>query len=42
MWSQVVKPIGWDPLIAGTARAAEVLPKVDEALQKLLDEAYRS
>lgn len=41
MWSEVVKPVGWDPLIAGTATAAEVLPKVDEGLQALLDEAYK-
>lgn len=41
MWSQVVKPVGWDPLMAGKATAAEVLPKVDEGVQKLLDEAYQ-
>jgi len=40
MWSQVVKPVGWDPLMAGTARASEVLPKVDAELQKLLDEYW--
>ncbi len=41
MWSEVVKPVGWDPMIAGKAKASEVLPKVDEALQKLLDEANK-
>lgn len=40
IWSEVVKPVGWDPLIGGTAKAADVLPKVDEGVQKLLDEAY--
>ncbi|MBM4460737.1 MAG: sugar ABC transporter substrate-binding protein [Chloroflexi bacterium] len=41
MWSEVVKPIGWDPLIAGKAKASEVLPKVDAELQKMLDEANK-
>lgn len=40
MWSEVVKPVGWDPMIAGKAKASEALPKVDEALQKLLDEYW--
>lgn len=39
MWAEVVKPVAWDPLLNNSARAADVLPKVDEALQKLLDEA---
>jgi multiple sugar transport system substrate-binding protein len=38
MWSEVVKPVGYDPLMAGSATAAEVLPKVDAELQALLDE----
>jgi multiple sugar transport system substrate-binding protein len=41
MWSEVVKPMAWDPLMAGKATAAEVLPKVDAAIQKMLDEAYK-
>lgn len=41
MWSEVVKPVAWDALMAGKATAAEVLPKVDEGVQKLLDEAYQ-
>jgi multiple sugar transport system substrate-binding protein len=41
MWSEVVKPVAWDVLMAGKATAAEVLPKVDEGVQKLLDEAYK-
>lgn len=41
MWSEVIKPIGWDPLIAGKAKASEVLPKVDAELQKMLDEANK-
>jgi ABC-type glycerol-3-phosphate transport system substrate-binding protein len=40
MWAEVVRPLAWDPLLNNSARAADVLPKVDEALQKLLDEAY--
>lgn len=39
MWSEVVKPQGWDPLQNNSAKAADVLPKVDAALQKLLDAA---
>lgn len=39
MWAEVVKPVAWDPLLNNSAKAADVLPKVDEALQKLLDEA---
>ncbi|GAB4435723.1 MAG: ABC transporter substrate-binding protein [Chloroflexi bacterium OHK40] len=39
MWSEVVKPVAWDPLLNGSAKAADVLPQVDAALQKLLDEA---
>ncbi len=41
-WNEVVKPAGWDPLIAGSATAAEVLPRVDEGVQALLDEYYAS
>lgn len=41
-WNEVVKPVGWDPLIAGTATAADVLPLVDEGVQKLLDEYWAS
>jgi ABC-type glycerol-3-phosphate transport system substrate-binding protein len=40
MWSEVVKPVGWDPLIGGSAKAADVLPQVDAGLQKLLDEYW--
>ncbi|NOK58453.1 MAG: hypothetical protein GFH27_549279n259 [Chloroflexi bacterium AL-W] len=39
MWSEVVKPNGWDPLLNNSATAAEVLPAVDEALQRLIDES---
>jgi multiple sugar transport system substrate-binding protein len=42
LWSEIVKPVGWDPLINGSAKAAEVLPKVDEALQAKLDEYWAS
>ena len=39
-WSEVVKPVGWDPMLNGSATAAEVLPKVDEGVQKMLDEYW--
>jgi multiple sugar transport system substrate-binding protein len=42
LWSEIVKPVGWDPLINGSASAAEVLPKVDEAIQAKLDEYWAS
>jgi multiple sugar transport system substrate-binding protein len=42
MWSEVVKPIGYDPLLGNSATAAEVLPKVDEGVQRLLDEYWES
>jgi multiple sugar transport system substrate-binding protein len=42
MWNEVVKPIGYDPMTGGSASAAEVLPKVDEALQAMLDEYWAS
>jgi ABC-type glycerol-3-phosphate transport system substrate-binding protein len=41
MWAEVVKPTAWDALNAGSAKAADVLPKVDEKLQKLLDEYWK-
>ncbi len=42
MWSEVVKPVGYDPLLGGSATAAEVLPRVDEELQKMIDEYWAS
>jgi multiple sugar transport system substrate-binding protein len=42
MWSEIVKPFGYDPLLGGSATAAEVLPRVDEELQKLIDEYWAS
>jgi multiple sugar transport system substrate-binding protein len=39
-WNEAVKPIGWDPLLANKATAAEVLPKVDQAVQKMLDDYW--
>ncbi len=41
MWSEVVKPLAYDPLTNNSAKAADVLPKVDAALQKLLDEVNK-
>jgi hypothetical protein len=42
MWSEIVKPIGYDPLLNNSATAAEVLPLVDEALQAKIDEYWAS
>jgi multiple sugar transport system substrate-binding protein len=42
LWSEIVKPVGWDPMINGSAPAADVLPKVDEAMQAKLDEYWAS
>jgi multiple sugar transport system substrate-binding protein len=41
-WNEVVKPVGWDPLVAGNATAADVLPQVDAGVQQLLDDYYAS
>ncbi len=37
MWNEVVRPVGWDPLLNNTATAAEVLPAVTQGVQALLD-----
>lgn len=42
MWSEIVKPVGYDPLMNGSQTAAEALPKVDAALQAVLDEFWAS
>jgi multiple sugar transport system substrate-binding protein len=42
MWAEVVKPTGWDPLLNNSAKASDVLPQVDTALQALLDEYWAS
>jgi len=42
MWSEIVKPFGYDPMLGGSATAGEVMPKVDEELQTLLDEYWAS
>lgn len=36
MWSEVVKPTGWDAINNGSAKPADVFPKVDEKLNALL------
>jgi multiple sugar transport system substrate-binding protein len=41
-WNEVIKPVGWDPLIAGSASAADVLPQVDAGVQKLIDDYWAS
>jgi hypothetical protein len=42
MWSEIVKPFGYDPMLGGSGTAAEVLPKVDEELQKVIDDYWAS
>ena len=46
MWAEVVKPTAWDVMNAGTAKAADVLPKVDdeaaEAARRVLEVAVMS
>ena len=42
MWSETVKPIGYDPMLGGTAQAADVMPEVDKQLQAKLDEYWAS
>lgn len=42
MWSEIVKPVGYDPLLNNSATAAELLPQVDEALQAKIDEYWAS
>lgn len=42
MWSEVVKPVGWDPVVAGTKKAEEVMPEVDKKLNALLDDYWKS
>jgi multiple sugar transport system substrate-binding protein len=37
MWSEVVKPTAWDAINNGSAKPAEVFPKVDEKLNALLN-----
>ena len=41
-WSEAVKPVGYDPILANDATAAEVMPAVDEAVQNILDEFWAS
>ncbi|MEZ4863954.1 MAG: extracellular solute-binding protein [Caldilineaceae bacterium] len=40
MWTEVVKPDGWDRLNNNSATAAEVLPAVNDGVQALLDEYW--
>jgi multiple sugar transport system substrate-binding protein len=42
IWAEVVKPVGYDPLLGNSATAAEVLPAVNEGVQKLLDDYWAS
>ena len=39
-WLEAVKPIGYDPILNNSATAAEVMPKVDEAVQGMLDDFW--
>ena len=40
MWAEVVKPTAYDPMVAGTKKASEVLADVDAKLNKMLDEYW--
>lgn len=40
MWTEVVKPEGWDRLTNNSATAAEVLPDVNAGVQALLDDYW--
>jgi len=40
MWSEIVKPTGYDPMINGSATAEEVLPQVDQELQEMIDDYW--
>ncbi len=42
MWSEVVKPFGYDPMMNGSQTAEEALPKVETELQALVDEYWAS
>ncbi len=42
MWAEVVKPTAWDALNNGSAKAAQVLPQVDQKLQAMLDEYWKN
>jgi multiple sugar transport system substrate-binding protein len=42
MWAETVKPVGWDPMINGSASAADALAAVDKDLQAKLDEYWAS
>lgn len=42
MWAEVVKPTAWDPIVAGSKKADEVLPEVDKKLNAMLDEYWKS
>ncbi len=38
--AEVVKPVAWDPLMLGTAKAADVLPEVDRQAKAILDKYW--
>lgn len=40
IWTEAVKPLGYDPLTNNSASAAEVMPAVNEGVQSLLDEYW--
>ena len=39
-WAEAVKPVGYDPILANDATAAEVMPAVDTAVQAILDDFW--
>lgn len=42
MWAEVVKPTAWDAINAGTGKPADLLPQVDQKLQKMLDDYWKT
>lgn len=40
MWTEVVKPVAYDALTNNSASAADVMPAVNEGVQKLLDDYW--
>lgn len=40
MWTEVVKPVGYDPLTNNSASAADVMAAVNEGVQTLLDDHW--
>ena len=42
IWGEVVKPVAYDPMLGGSANAADVMGAVNEGVQQLFDEYWAS